>query len=99
MSAVVVVATEVVGVVIEVVAVATEVAGVVIEVVAVETVVVVTEAVVEVSVVVGTTFAVGASGILVEACVSEAPPQAEANKNKQTSIPVFFTPAVWHTVI
>ena len=64
------------------------------EVVVVETVVVVTEEVVKVSVVVGTTFAVGASGILVEVCLSEAPPQAEANKNKQMSTPTFFIPTV-----
>ena len=69
------------------------------EVVAGETVVVETTVVVGVSVVVEATVVVGKSEVLVGVSVSEAPPQAEANKSKQTSSPTFFIPTVSHTFI
>jgi len=68
-------------------------------VVAVETVVVETTVVVGVSVVVEATVVVDKSEVLAGVSISEAPPQAEANKSKQTSSPTFFTRKVWHTVI
>jgi len=80
-----------------VVAVATEVVGTAMEVVVTgETVVVEIAVVVGVSVVVEATVAVGKSDVLVGVSVSEAPPQAEANKSKQTTTPTFFMPVFCH---
>ena len=69
------------------------------EVVAGETVVVETTVVVGVSVIVEVTVVVGISDVLVGVSVSEAPPHAEANRSKQTTIPTFFIPTVSHTFI
>ena len=66
------------------------------EVVPGESVVVETAVVVGVSVVVETTVAVETSDVLVGVGVSEAPPQAEANRSKQTTSPTFFMPEVCH---
>ena len=67
------------------------------EVVAGETVVVETTVVVGVLVVVEVTVVVGISDVLVGVSVSEAPPHAEANRSKQTTIPTFFILKVSHT--
>jgi hypothetical protein len=68
------------------------------EVVAGETVVVETTVVVGVSVIVEVTVVVGISDVLVGVSVSEAPPHAEANRSKQTTIPTFFILKVCHRV-
>ena len=60
------------------------------EVVAGETVVVESTVVVGGAAVVEVTVVVGKSDVLVGVSVSEAPPQAEANRSKQTTIPTFF---------
>ena len=52
--------------------------------------------VVGVSVVLEATVVVGKSDLLAGVSVSEAPPQAEANRSKQTSTPSFFMFKVWH---
>ena len=67
------------------------------EVVAGETGVVETTVVGGVSVVVEATVVIGKSDVLVGVSVSEAPPQAEANRSKQTTSPTFFMPEVCHT--
>ena len=69
------------------------------EVVAGETVVVETTVVVGVSVIVEVTVVVGISDVLVGVSVSEAPPHAEANRSKQTTIPTFFILKVCHRVM
>ena len=69
------------------------------EVVAGETVVVETTVVVGVAAVVEVTVVVGKSDVLVGVSVSEAPPQAEANRSKQTTIPTFFMLKVCHRSI
>ena len=48
------------------------------------------------TVVVETTVVVGKSDVLVGVSVSEAPPQAEANRSKQTTIPTLFILKVCH---
>ena len=66
------------------------------EVVAGETVVVETTVVIGVAAVVEVTVVVGKSDVLVGVSVSEAPPQAEANRSKQTTSPTFFIPVFCH---
>ena len=60
------------------------------EVVAGKTVVVGKSDMVGVSVLLEATVVVGKSDLLAGVSVSEAPPQAEANRSKQTSTPSFF---------
>tara|TARA_X000001036_G_C20169129_1_gene598618 strand:- start:243 stop:440 length:198 start_codon:yes stop_codon:yes gene_type:complete len=60
------------------------------EVVAGKTVVVGKSDMVGVSVVLEATIVVGKSEVLAGVSVSEAPPQAEANRSKQKNIPSFF---------
>jgi len=63
----------------------------VVVVVVVEVVVVGAAVIVGAAVVVGATVVVlGATDVVVGATVSETPPQAEANKNKQTTVPNFL---------